>query len=184
MKIKVLNWNKCINWIKTQTQFNNKTNNIHNDPNKYLNNKNNPLLYENKNLIKNKTNSHNKAYIDSNNTDLELTDLKNNKSIYTFPENTKLNKKEQKNKMDDLLNIRRQHDKLLRLDDTTEEFSSLNSELQKQQYDYNNTKKNIMNKNLSDIKFLKIKRNDDDFYKNKIGSNTSKKIINKKNYNV
>lgn len=101
----------AFNWIKSTSQFNRITNNINAKPNKFNNPDDNPLLYDIHNGL-NGINTKNNFLLkkDLKNID-NISYLKNkNDEIYTLPEGSKINKINQKKKLNALLSQRAQQE--------------------------------------------------------------------------
>lgn len=171
-------------WIESQSQFNKETNNYKNNPNQFLNEDSNPLLYEDNNKIRSNLNHHNNAFVDTDNIDKNFTKAFKSDKIDTFPEVKKLNLENQKNKMDSLLNLRLRQDNIFNSNDLGEDMSTIHNELLTQKSNMIITEKSKMNSKLNN-RFFNIKNQKNDSYEKRfIGQNTSKKVINKKKYNI
>jgi len=142
----------AFNWIKSTSQFNRITNNINAKPNQFINSKENPLLYDKKNgpngmkinsldnysfLKKNINNINNISYINSQ------VD-----SINTLPEGSKINKMNQKKKLNALMNVREQQDLKILGKDIDMNYSS--GKKNRKSYE-----SNIINNRINNINFEK-----------------------------
>ena len=101
----------AFNWIKSTSQFNRTTNNIHFKPNKFNNPNDNPLLFDKQDSLHG-INNKNNFLLKNNIKNIDNISYIKNKSdeIYTLPEGSKINKVNQKKKLNELLNQRAQQE--------------------------------------------------------------------------
>ena len=123
----------AFNWINAKTNFNKNTNNINLNPNKNLDKKNNPLLFDQNNKFNNKKDY---TFIDDNET--YTIDKYYDNKIFTLPDSEKTNYNIQKQKLNNLMLQRTKQDTNI-FNDTNTQMSSNN--------DYTVSKFNKINKN-------------------------------------
>ena len=167
----------AFNWIKSTSQFNRITNNINAKPNKFNNANDNPLLFDVEDGLKGMNNKNN-LFIKNNVKNIDnLSYLnKKNSEIYTLPEGSKIDKSNQKKKLNALLNQRAKQDFNLFGTELDTSYSS-----DKEKINLNNDLNNISNR-INTINFgveqqlnlPSISSTD------KSGINTSRIIIDKK----
>ena len=162
----------AFNWINAKTNFNKNTNNINLNPNKNLDKKNNPLLFDQNNKFNNK-----KDYTFINDNDSYNIDKYYDNKIFTLPDSEKINYNVQKQKLNNLMLQRTKQDTNI-FSDTNTHMSSNN--------DYTTSKFNQINKKMNEINFSVPLQNDYKTTTNAqfLGKQTSKVVINKKNLNV
>ncbi len=173
----------AFNWIKSTVQFNRITNNINAKPNKFVNSNENPLLYDiNKgpNGIKLKnTLDNNFSFLQKNANNFDNLSYVNSKDdgIYTLPEGSKINKINQKKKLNALMNMRAQQDFKMFGSEIDTSHSSDNYKLNS-----NNDESNIINNRINSINFSTEQQKNLPIIANKgnNGINTSRMIIDKK----
>lgn len=101
----------AFNWIKSTSQFNRITNNINAKPNKFNNPNDNPLLYDIQNGLNGMNNKNNFLLKNGIKNIDNISYIKNkNDEIYTLPEGSKINKSNQKKKLNALLSQRAQQE--------------------------------------------------------------------------
>jgi hypothetical protein len=174
----------AFNWIKSTAHFNRITNNINAKPNKFINSKENPLLYDvNKgpNGMKNKhTSENNFTFIKNNINSIDNISYINSKQedIYTLPEGSKIDKKNQKKKLNALMTRRAKQDFGLFGLDIDTKYSSDNYKINS-----NNDETNIMNNRINRINFSTEQQKNlpKITEKSNTGISTSRIIINKNN---
>jgi hypothetical protein len=174
----------AFNWIKSTAHFNRITNNINAKPNKFVNSKENPLLYDvNKGPdgMKNKNSLDNGyTFIKTNINSIDNISYINSKQedIYTLPEGSKIDKTNQKKKLNTLMTQRAKQDFRLFGSEIDTSFSSDNYEINS-----NNDEINMMNNRINRINFSTEQQKNLPVVTNKknSGINTSRIIINKNN---
>jgi hypothetical protein len=164
----------AFNWINAKTQFNKNTNNINLNPNKNLDKKNNPLLFDNNN---NKLHTKKDYTFINDNETYNIEKYYDNK-IFTLPDNEKINYNVQKQKLNNLMLQRTKQD--------TNIFNDTNTKMSTNNDSQNTSKFNQINKKMNEINFSVPLQND---YKTTtkaqfLGKQTSKLVIDKNNLNV
>lgn len=172
----------AFNWIKSTAQFNRITNNINAKPNQFINSNENPLLYDvnnGPNGIKNTNTLDNNLFIKKNVNNIDNISYINSKEedIYTLPEGSKINKMNQKKKLNALMNMRAQQDFKIFGSEIDTTYSSDNYKLNS-----NNDESNIINNRINRINFSTEQQKNLPTITNKgnTGINTSRIIIDKK----
>ena len=180
----------AFNWINSKSQFNNNTNNINLNPNKILNAKLNPLVFDKNDKLKgsNKTIDH-YSFIKEDTTDTKdklhsFYHTESNK-IYTLPEGERINQNIQKKKLNKLLNLRSHQDTILFNDEIDMSMSSHNNLINEQKNISNTSKNSDINARMNNVNFsvpltnsIKPTSNIDFF-----GKETARTVINKNNIN-
>ena len=144
----------AFNWIQSRSQFNNNTNNINNNANKHLNPKFNVLLNKkNERLTGSSQETDIYSFISDDKTDrIHSFYNSDQERIYTLPEGEKINKINQKKKLNKLLNLRNQQDSLL-FNDIDTKMSSHNDILEEQKQYLNNSKNSDINSRINNVNF-------------------------------
>ena len=175
----------AFNWIKSTAQFNRITNNINAKPNKFINQKENPLLFgidKGPNGLKNNINTkpNNFTFLENKNDDVEYVSFLNKKQeeISTLPEGSKIDRVNQRKKLNALMNMRAQQEFKMFGSDIDTEYSSDNHKITSN-FDETNSINNRINK----INFATEQQKNLQSIKDtsKTGISTSRIIINKSN---
>lgn len=162
----------AFNFIKANTQFNKKTNNINLNPNSNISEDLNTLLSNGSSKMKSNFNisSNNFSFIEEKNDESLINQFKPNlDKIHVIPEVDKINSQNQKNKLNHLMNLRNKQDTTINdIDKMSSNTKNLND------YDIN-SKYNEINFSVLEDRKMNVTTNVDF-----IGKPTSKVIIEKK----
>ena len=162
----------AFNFIKANTQFNKKTNNINLNPNSNISQDLNTLLSNSNPKMKSNFNisNNNFSFIEEKNDDSLINQFKPNlDKIHVIPEVDKINSQNQKNKLNHLMNLRNKQDTTINdIDKMSSNTKNLND------YDIN-SKYNEINFSVLEDRKMNVTTNVDF-----IGKPTSKVIIEKK----
>ena len=162
----------AFNFIKANTQFNKKTNNINLNPNSNISEDLNTLLSNGNSKMKSNFNisSNNFSFIEEKNDESLINQFKPNlDKIHVIPEVDKINSQNQKNKLNHLMNLRNKQDTTINdIDKMSSNTKNLND------YDIN-SKYNEINFSVLEDRKMNVTTNVDF-----IGKPTSKVIIEKK----
>ena len=162
----------AFNFIKANTQFNKKTNNINLNPNSNISQDLNTLLSSGSSKMKSNFNisNNNFSFIEEKNDESLINQFKPNlDKIHVIPEVDKINSKNQKNKLNNLMNLRNKQDTTINdIDKMSSNTKNLND------YDIN-SKYNEINFSVLEDRKMNVTTNVDF-----IGKPTSKVIIEKK----
>ena len=162
----------AFNFIKANTQFNKRTNNINLNPNSNISEDLNTLLSNGSSKMKSNFNisNNNFSFIEEKNDETLINQFKPNlDKIHVIPEVDKINSKNQKNKLNHLMNLRNKQDTTINdIDKMSSKTTNLND------YDIN-SRYNEINFSVLEDRKMNVTTNVDF-----IGKPTSKVIIEKK----